>query len=155
MALNHTLGLRNLCKYKNLLTTLFSSCNNFRAFSITSAKFLREVRKTETENQIVIEGVKVKSEREGNVINLHNRIGCPLCRVGLHFVRHTDILILSQFISSDGTVIPQHITGLCDKQHFRVRRAVALAQRAGLIPRKSGTPVFGDWEKYNTYFKKY
>ncbi|KAF8792534.1 39S ribosomal protein S18a like protein [Argiope bruennichi] len=154
MALNRVFNLSSLKNHKHVFEYLFS-CNSVRQFSLSSSKFLVEVKRTETDKQIVIEGVKVKSDREGKVINLHNRKGCPLCRVGLHFVKHTDTLILSQFVSSDGTVIPQHITGLCNKQHFRVTRAVALAQRAGLIPKKSGTPVFGDWEKWNTYFKKY
>ncbi|GIY05285.1 28S ribosomal protein S18a, mitochondrial [Caerostris darwini] len=126
-----------------------------RQFSLTAPSYLREVKRTETENQIVIEGVKINSEREGKVLNLQNRNGCPLCRIGVHFLKHTDILIISQFLNSDGSVVPQHITGLCNKQYFRVVRALALAQRAGLIPKKSGTPVFGGWEKYNTYFKKY
>ncbi|XP_015908969.1 large ribosomal subunit protein mL66 [Parasteatoda tepidariorum] len=125
-----------------------------RPFSISSVNRLKEIVRTETENQIVIEGVKVKSEREGKLLNL-NRGGCPLCKLGLKNLKHSDILIISQFINSDGTLIPQHITGLCNKQHFRVRRAVALAQRAGLIPKSPGTPIFGDWEKYNTYFKKF
>ncbi|XP_035229261.1 39S ribosomal protein S18a, mitochondrial-like isoform X2 [Stegodyphus dumicola] len=144
--------IRNVkCQHFPVLATY----NCVRLLSISSLRFLKEIHRTETSNQIVIEGVKVKSDREGKVINLANRSGCPLCRVGLKNLKHTDILILNQFLNSDGSVIPQYITGLCNKQHFRVVRAVALAQRAGLIPKKPGTPLFGDWEKYNTYFKKF
>ncbi|KAG8201675.1 hypothetical protein JTE90_012741 [Oedothorax gibbosus] len=140
---------------KFMCPVLFAIRQNVRQLSISSVKFLREVRVTETEKQIVIEGVEVKSEREGKVVDMAKRGGCPLCRLGLKNLKHSDILILQQFINSDGTVIPQHITGICNKQQFRVKRAVGLAQRAGLIPKKPGTPLFGDWEKYNTYFKKF
>ncbi|CAL1262561.1 unnamed protein product [Larinioides sclopetarius] len=154
MALNRVLNLSSFKNHRCLFDYLLSS-KIIRPFSLSSAKFLVEVKRTETDKQIVIEGVKVESDREGKVLNLYNRQGCPLCKVGLHSLKHTDILIISQFVNSDGTVIPQHITGLCNKQHFRVRRAIALAQRAGLIPKKTGTPVFGEWEKWNTYFKKF
>ncbi|GBN59614.1 hypothetical protein AVEN_215078-1, partial [Araneus ventricosus] len=88
MALNRILNLSSFKNQKCLLDYLFSY-KNLRPFSLSSAKFLVEVKRTETDKQIVIEGVKVKSDREGKVLNLHNRQGCPLCRVGLHFIRHT------------------------------------------------------------------
>ncbi|XP_054724517.1 39S ribosomal protein S18a, mitochondrial-like [Uloborus diversus] len=129
--------------------------NVFRSISVSASNYLKEIHRAETENQIVVEGVKIKSDREGRVINNASLQGCPLCKLGLKNLRHTDILILSQFINSDGSIINQNVTGLCNKQHFRVVRAVGLAQKAGLIPKKPGTPMFGDWEKYNTYFKKF
>lgn len=52
------------------------------------------VRRTETDKQIVIEGVSIKSEREGKVMDLGNRGGCPLCRVNLKYIRHTVCITL-------------------------------------------------------------
>ncbi|XP_035229262.1 uncharacterized protein LOC118201291 isoform X3 [Stegodyphus dumicola] len=82
--------IRNVkCQHFPVLATY----NCVRLLSISSLRFLKESRsfihRTETSNQIVIEGVKVKSDREGKVINLANRSGCPLCRVGLKNLKHT------------------------------------------------------------------
>lgn len=55
---------------------------------------------------------------------------CPLCATGLD-VKHTDILILCQFVRSDGCMLPRRITGLCKKQQRRVSTLVTMAQKAG------------------------
>lgn len=42
-----------------------------------------------------------------------------------------DVLILSQFLRSDGCVLPRRITGLCSVQQKRLGPLVAMAQKAG------------------------
>jgi len=44
-----------------------------------------------------------------------------------------DVLIISQFIRSNGEVLPQHVTGLCYKAHLRLQRVVQQAQLAGTL----------------------
>lgn len=48
-------------------------------------------------------------------------------------VKHTDVLILSQFVRSDGCMLPRRITGLCARQQKKIGKMVSMAQKAGMI----------------------
>ncbi|KAJ4435114.1 hypothetical protein ANN_23689 [Periplaneta americana] len=77
----------------------------------------------------VFEGVNVPSPREPYVIKLEDHRGCcNICTLGLE-VKHTDVLILSQFLRSDGCMLPRRVTGLCRKQQKRISYMVAMAQK--------------------------
>lgn len=54
-----------------------------------------------------------------------------MCNTGLD-LKHTDVLILSQFVRSDGCMLPRRITGLCKSQQKRVSTLVTMAQKAGI-----------------------
>lgn len=41
---------------------------------------------------------------------------------------------MSQFLRSNGTIMPRRITGLCKIQQKRINSLVAMAQKAGLMP---------------------
>lgn len=43
-----------------------------------------------------------------------------------------DVLLLSQFIRSDGGMLPKRITGLCPEEHRKITICVQMAHRAGL-----------------------
>ncbi|TNN61572.1 28S ribosomal protein S18a, mitochondrial [Liparis tanakae] len=45
-----------------------------------------------------------------------------------------DVLLLSQFIRSDGGLLPKRITGLCPEEHKKIAICVQMAHRAGLLP---------------------
>ncbi|XP_048339472.1 39S ribosomal protein S18a, mitochondrial isoform X2 [Sphaerodactylus townsendi] len=69
----------------------------------------------------------------------------------------TDVLLLSQFIRSDGGLLPRRITGLCLKEHRKIAVCVQMAQRAGLLPdHKPALPegVFPR-KKLNRYLTRY
>lgn len=51
--------------------------------------------------------------------------------------RFQDVLILSQFVRSDGCMLPRRITGLCNVQQKRITTMVAMAQKAGNLKRFS------------------
>ncbi|KAM9155856.1 large ribosomal subunit protein mL66 isoform 2-T2 [Pangshura tecta] len=60
---------------------------------------------------------------------------CPICRWNLkHKYNYEDVLLLSQFIRSDGGMLPRRITGLCLEEHKKVAVCVQMAHRAGLLP---------------------
>ncbi|KAM4632706.1 large ribosomal subunit protein mL66 [Polymixia lowei] len=60
---------------------------------------------------------------------------CPIYRWNLqHKYNYTDVLLLSQFIRSDGGMLPKRITGLCPEEHRKIAICVQMAQRAGLLP---------------------
>lgn len=42
-----------------------------------------------------------------------------------------DVLLLSQFIRSDGGMLPKRITGLCPEEHRKIAICVQMAHRAG------------------------
>ncbi|XP_051880706.1 39S ribosomal protein S18a, mitochondrial isoform X2 [Pristis pectinata] len=46
----------------------------------------------------------------------------------------TDVLLLSQFIRSDGGMLPRRITGLCFEEHKKIEICVKMAHRSGLLP---------------------
>ncbi|KAM7368039.1 hypothetical protein PAMP_014292 [Pampus punctatissimus] len=60
---------------------------------------------------------------------------CPIYRWNLqHKYNYTDVLLLSQFIRSDGGMLPRRITGLCTEEHRKIAICVQMAHRAGLLP---------------------
>ncbi|XP_037606755.1 39S ribosomal protein S18a, mitochondrial [Sebastes umbrosus] len=60
---------------------------------------------------------------------------CPIYRWNLqHKYSYTDVLLLSQFIRSDGGMLPRRITGLCSEEHLKIAMCVQMAHRAGLLP---------------------
>ncbi|NXQ27090.1 RT18A protein, partial [Alaudala cheleensis] len=60
---------------------------------------------------------------------------CPICRWNLkHKYDYVDVLLLSQFIRSDGGMLPRRVTGLCLEEHKKVAVCVQMAHRAGLLP---------------------
>ncbi|KAL9872862.1 small ribosomal subunit protein bS18-like [Glossina fuscipes fuscipes] len=82
---------------------------------------------------------------------------CPECTLGLD-LKHTDLLILSQYVRSDGCMLPKRITGLCYRQQKRIGSLVTMAQKAGLMPnlapagsKKDPKSRFG-WKNFNKYF---
>ena len=56
---------------------------------------------------------------------------CPICSLGLQ-IKHTDILIISQFVRSDGRMLPRRVTALCRKEQRRMSSLVAMAHKAGI-----------------------
>ncbi|XP_059213175.1 39S ribosomal protein S18a, mitochondrial [Centropristis striata] len=60
---------------------------------------------------------------------------CPIYRWNLqHKYNYTDVLLLSQFINSNGGMLPRRITGLCLEEHRKIAICVQMAHRAGLLP---------------------
>uniref|UniRef100_A0A8C7FK41 Large ribosomal subunit protein mL66 n=1 Tax=Oncorhynchus kisutch TaxID=8019 RepID=A0A8C7FK41_ONCKI len=60
---------------------------------------------------------------------------CPIYRWNLqNKYNYTDVLLLSQFIRSDGGMLPRRVTGLCAQEHRKIAICVQMAHRAGLLP---------------------
>lgn len=90
---------------------------------------------------MVVEGVIVPSPRTELLIRAENvkespnicPNTCYMCALDLD-VKHTDVLILSQFVRSDGCMLPRRITNLCPRQQKKIGKLVTMAQKAGLCP---------------------
>jgi len=118
----------------------------------------KEIRKIENDASITVEGVYVESPRVKHLIKFENHPTdelCSLCRFNIP-IRHTDVLILNQFVNSYGKVIPRKVTGLCRDQHKRVEYLVVMAQKAGLMPMYKGKVLqeLSGWEAYNKYYNE-
>lgn len=82
---------------------------------------------------------------------------CPECTLGLN-IKHTDVLILSQYVRPDGCMMPKRVTGLCRRQQRRISTLVTMAQKAGLMInltpsscKKDPKTRFG-FKKFNKYY---
>lgn len=69
---------------------------------------------------------------------------CPKCTLGLD-IKHTDVLILQQYLRSDGTMLPRRITGLCAIQQKNIGTMVLMARRAGTYLFWIFFHAFADW----------
>lgn len=93
---------------------------------------------------MVVEAVSLPSPRKDLLVRADNidlpssncdhessvKEPCYMCALGLD-VKHTDVLILSQFVRSDGCMLPRRITGLCRRQQKKIGKMVSMAQKAG------------------------
>ncbi|KAM7539152.1 hypothetical protein Aperf_G00000056854 [Anoplocephala perfoliata] len=108
-----------------------------RYFVTSSRLCKKEVKRTEEGNTVTYEGVPCESERTPNLLDMTGlgdpRISDPIIRLGLK-LRHTDVLILSQFLRPDGTILPRHISGLTQGSQLYVEMLIERAQNAGLLP---------------------
>ncbi|KAJ8674302.1 hypothetical protein QAD02_005564 [Eretmocerus hayati] len=139
--------------FTNLRRNLPSPMRNF---SLTGTRNLKEIRETKEGNTITVEGILLPDETK-NYLKPSEEGACSLCSAGVD-VKHTDVLILQQFLRRDGCMLPRRITGLCKVQQKRVGIMVAMAQKAGLMPNLAPKNSKKDpkrrpmWKRYNTYF---
>ncbi|XP_071535247.1 large ribosomal subunit protein mL66 [Panulirus ornatus] len=130
-----------------------------RQIAVSSKNFLKEILVQEDGDKIVVEGVYKESPRAPLLVKTgyEDSSVCPLCALNLN-LKHTDVLILSQFLRKDGCLLPSRVTGLCAKQQRRVSLLVAMSQKAGLMPNLA--PAWSKKDpkkryrskKYNRYF---
>eukprot|EP00092_Neocalanus_flemingeri_P067770 GFUD01082762.1.p1 GENE.GFUD01082762.1~~GFUD01082762.1.p1 ORF type:complete len:186 (+),score=56.00 GFUD01082762.1:48-605(+) len=121
-------------------TALRTSMLSTRLFSVGPCLRVKEIVHTESGTKIVVEGVTPPSVttsvpattcREGQT-SCH-----PFCRSPIVAqVKHTDVLILDQFVDSRGQIYSQEELGICSRQWTRLYKLVQMCQRAGLMPGK-------------------
>ncbi|XP_064603682.1 large ribosomal subunit protein mL66-like [Liolophura sinensis] len=150
-----------LCTINHKVPVCLRAFPSAAKFSTSSSKSLREIQETHDGNTITVEGKYVKSDRTGRLLHLEHQIPgtCPLCDIK---VEYTDVLILSQFVGPDGNLLPAHVTGLCRKKEYQMRRMIHQAYSAGLLPKPHGGEHGEDdvlpqhkWKQYNVYFKPF
>jgi len=91
---------------------------------------------TEPPKEITIEGIDLAETSNDNDQRPKKTSRDRVCPLESRFISVTpkDVLILAQFINSDGTMRTQEQTGLSDKQYRIVSEAVFIAQNDGLLP---------------------
>uniref|UniRef100_A0A182P709 Large ribosomal subunit protein mL66 n=1 Tax=Anopheles epiroticus TaxID=199890 RepID=A0A182P709_9DIPT len=137
--------------------------NIVRNFSLSSTHRLKEIKEVTANDTLVIKGEYVPSPRQDTLLpqlveaRTKGERFCPQCTLGLE-IKHTDVLILSQYVRSDGCMLPRRVTGLCKRQQRRMSALVTMAQKAGLMPNLNPATSKRDpkqryqWKKYNKYF---
>ncbi|XP_018305453.1 28S ribosomal protein S18a, mitochondrial [Mycetomoellerius zeteki] len=129
---------------------IFSESN--RSVSLSATTYLRQIIEKEENEVLTIQAIRVPQKKKHLLLKMKSK-ACPLCATGLD-VKHTDVLILNQFLRSNGTMLPHRITGLCKMQQDRVSILVTMAKRAGLLPDGISKRIMAieKWRQYNTYF---
>lgn len=125
-----------------------------RSICTTSVNFVKVLREKTEGDKTFVSGVHVDSDRKPRlaVAPAEARAdACPLCKLGLKGIQYSDVLILSQFMTDDGKLMPISETKLCAKQYYKVKREVEMAQKCRLLPRPADYEVYGPWDKLNTY----
>ncbi|XP_030637958.1 large ribosomal subunit protein mL66 [Chanos chanos] len=101
--------------------------------SILPNRSIRQVVEKQEGRTTVMEGVSVEAAQTAQPPN--PTAHCPIYRWNLqNKYSYTDVLLLSQFIRSDGGMLPRRITGLCSQEHRKIAICVQMAHRAGLLP---------------------
>lgn len=130
----------------NMLSRISSTVvRTSRWLSTSPCLMVKDIKHTEDGNKIVVEGVHLSPPHPSVSSTAITATNCtsgqghchPFCRspiVGQ--VKHTDVLILDQFVDSRGQMYSQDELEICSRQWTRVYKLVQMCQRAGLMPGK-------------------
>ncbi|XP_076166099.1 mitochondrial ribosomal protein S18A [Ptiloglossa arizonensis] len=130
--------------------------NQNRNISLSATTHLKEIIEKKEGNTLIVEAV-IKPDKNNERLLKSKNGACLICSSGLD-IKHTDVLILSQFLRKDGCILPRRITGLCKMQQKRISTLILMSQRAGLMPNTSSPNIYANpskrtkWLKFNTYF---
>ncbi|KAK2579047.1 hypothetical protein KPH14_002840 [Odynerus spinipes] len=145
-----------LCRFVAQIGKSFVFPEYNRAISLSATTRLKEIIEKKEGNDLIIEGV-IFPDKDDHLLLKTKNGACPICSAGVD-VKHTDVLILKQFVRSDGCMLPRRVTGLCKVQQKRISIMVSMAQKAGLMPNLAPPNSRKDpsrrlhWRKYNTYY---
>jgi len=145
------------CAFR-LINKIHLSLSLPKNISTTAPVLVKEIRESKVNEKLLIEGVYKESPRLQNLLEEAKKENfCPECTLGLD-IKHTDVLILSQYVRGDGCMLPRRVTGLCKRQQRKIGTLVTMAQKAGLMPnlapassKKDPKKRFG-WKKFNKYY---
>lgn len=145
-----------LCRIVKCLGNNILSIGRNRNITLSATSYIKEIIEKKEGNTLTIEAV-IKSDKNDERFLKPKNGACPICSSGLN-IKHTDVLILNQFVRSDGCILPRRITGLCEIQQKRISSLIQMAQYAGLMQRRA--PKGGllhplqrrKWRKFNSYY---
>lgn len=106
-----------------------------RQLSTTSYSLLKEIVQEVDGNKVVIEGKYVESSNKPLLVHTEfaEKKVCSLCALNLN-IKHTDVLLLSQFVKPNGQILPRRITGICCSQQHKITMLITMSKKAGLMP---------------------
>uniref|UniRef100_A0A1A9X1Z5 Large ribosomal subunit protein mL66 n=1 Tax=Glossina brevipalpis TaxID=37001 RepID=A0A1A9X1Z5_9MUSC len=141
-----------------LTPSIIKNATGMRSLNTTTTNFIKEIQQRQEKTSLLFEGITKPSPRSHLMLEEATKPKfCPECTLGLD-IKHTDVLILSQYVRSDGCMLPKRITGLCSRQQKKIGTLVTMAQKAGLMPniapassKRDPKRRFG-FKKFNKYF---
>lgn len=138
--------------------TIFFGAGNIaqKAKTVGTGRLLIKMTTDPEKNESYIEAQPRPTDREGRVIQPPpdaSSKACVLCRLNLPKLHYTDVMILSQFLEEDGSLLTYHETKLCSRQYILVKNLVKQAQRCNLLQRPDDYLVPGPWHDLNTYLE--
>ncbi|XP_071375440.1 large ribosomal subunit protein mL66 [Centroberyx affinis] len=126
-------GVKTAAAGSNLCTLQRRNVPQLSAFVNIQSRGIRQVVEKQEGKTTIIEGQTVDVPAGPQPPNPTAK--CPIYRWELqHKYNYTDVLLLSQFIRSDGGMLPRRVTGLCPEEHRKIAICVQMAHRAGLLP---------------------
>nr|CAB3263997.1 28S ribosomal protein S18a, mitochondrial [Phallusia mammillata] len=116
----------------------------------------RKIKQEEGEKVTVIKGEVFEDTKNVYVEKAVPDDPCPLRSRGIQ-ITYEDVLILQQFITSTGEMLPREHTNLSQQEFFKVLTCVKMAQRANLLPgTEDQTDKQGNFvPKLNRYLTRY
>ncbi|CAL1539725.1 unnamed protein product [Lymnaea stagnalis] len=150
-----------LSRYSTYAYSTFMDKSQARKFGTTCLLRIKKIEVETKEKLTVIEGKKIIPEKQYKVRTIKAPSGCPLCEFQ-DKLTYRDVLILQQFLSPDGQILPRHVTGVCFTMQWKLANILYQSYSAGLLPKyKPILPVNEDpatydknykWRKNNVYF---
>ena len=125
-----------------------------RPLSTSSRLRLKEIQERTEGSTTYVSAVRVESGRKERLAVAPAEArpdACPLCRLGLTGLSYSDVLILNQFLTPDGSLMSLKDSKLCGSQYHKVRSLVQMAQKCKLLPRPPDFKVYGPWDRLKTY----
>ncbi|KAK3799249.1 hypothetical protein RRG08_054375 [Elysia crispata] len=148
---------------KNFIKTFTFLPNKSRCLSTTGITRAKKIQVIKTGSVTVVEGVKLE-EKSQVVREIKAPTGCPLCEFQ-DSLTYRDVLILQQFLSPDGKILPRHVTGVCFTMQWKLQNILYQSYSAGLLPKYCPElPVNEDpthylknykWRKNNVYYEDF
>ncbi|RUS85483.1 hypothetical protein EGW08_006759 [Elysia chlorotica] len=133
-------------------------------FSTTRLGHVKKIEVKKTDLVTVIEGVKLEEDNSKTFREIKAPTGCPLCEFQ-NSLTYRDVLILQQFLSPDGKILPRHVTGVCYTMQWKLQNILYQSYSAGLLPKYCPElPVNEDpthylknykWRKNNVYYEDF
>ncbi|KAH9504741.1 28S ribosomal protein S18a, mitochondrial [Bulinus truncatus] len=155
LSLTYLSALRHLIPSKQLCS---------RQFSLTACHGIKRIEVTSQDKVTIIEGKPVEADKRTNVRTIKAPTKCPLCEFQ-DKLTYRDVLILQQFLSPDGRILPRHVTGVCFTMQWKLQNILYQSYSAGLLPKYkpilpvNENPLTYDknykWRKNNVYYEDF
>ncbi|KAK0046836.1 28S ribosomal protein S18a mitochondrial [Biomphalaria pfeifferi] len=125
-----------------------------RQFSLTPHHSVKRIEVTNKDKQTIIEGKPISSDNDKKlaVRKIQAPTKCPLCEFQ-DKLTYRDVLVLQQFLSPDGRILPRHVTGVCFTMQWKLQNILYQSYSAGLLPNYK--PILPVHEKPSDYDKSY
>eukprot|EP00128_Syssomonas_multiformis_P014601 Colp12_sorted_trinity150504_noHs@17446 len=76
---------------------------------------------------------RLKADKKQFVEVTHSIKRCPICTNNLK-IDYKDVKLLSEFVGPNGAILPRAVTGVCEANQIKLKKAIKLSRSAGFMP---------------------